>query len=94
MDLPTVWKLSDQDLRLILKLENQELTADVSARNFDRVMAATILYNHGKLDTASIKLVKNPNFNEIMSRNNPYNISLKKLESWININPRFQINFA
>ena len=47
LSLADVWELDPEEIAIILKLEDQKLSDNLK---FDRVVAATILYNHGKLN--------------------------------------------
>jgi len=73
-----IWSLTDQQLQSILATKNK---VPSSNRNFDRTVAATILYNEKQLDAESMVLVQHPKFNSVMINPIiPYSDAIKLLE--------------
>ena len=76
MDILEIWKLNDTGIASILKANNLSLSLN---RNYDKVLASTILYNEGKLDARSSEIVQMPIFNEMMSNTREYEFDLQQL---------------
>ena len=76
MNLEEIWSLKDTSLELILNLEDKNLSDN---RNFDRILAATILYNNDKLTPKSRTLVSSPLFIKIFSKTKDVEVSINQL---------------
>ena len=69
MNISEIWEMDDNQLQLILVIKNQSLSDN---RNFDRTVVAMILYNEGRLDAESVRLVELPVFNFMMAKTGNY----------------------